>query len=136
MVLASRAAAWFVRNDDAGHIDAWAMLPGLHMVTAHDPDDRASPRVARHLPRFQNAPPPVPPDWSSWSLLLGDAEGPREAALSVPQAGGFGTACASLVGLPERGAPQWLFAAGPAGGAGFAPVALGGKIGGRDVRLL
>ena len=136
MVLASRAAAWFVRNDDCGVVDVWEMPPGLHMVTAHDPDDKASPRVARHLPRFQSAPPPVPPDWSGWSRLLGDTEGPREAALSVLPTGGFGTACASLVGLPEREAPQWLFAAGPANCTGFDPVALPGEIGGRNDRLL
>ena len=136
MVIAGRSAAWFVRNDDAGHLEAWAMPPGLHMVTAHDPDDMASPRVARHLPRFRSAPAPVPPDWSSWARLLGDTDGPREAALCVPPAGGFGTASASLVVLPEAGTPQWLFAEGPAACAGFTQVALGGKIGDWDVRLL
>ncbi len=124
LVLADRAAVWFVRNDEAGRLLASALAPGLHMVTAHDPDDPASPRVARHLPRFQAAAPPSPPDWAEWPLLLADADAPREAALSVRPAAGFGTACASLLGLPDAGAPEWLFAPGAAGVAEFAPVRL------------
>ena len=125
MVLADPTAVWFVRNDDAGEVTAWALEPGLHMVTAHDPDDVGSPRVARHLPRFRAANAPRPPDWESWARLLADNEGPREAALSVPPTGGFGTACASLVALPAEGRPVWLFAAGRAGQADFEPVKLG-----------
>ncbi len=103
---------------------SWMLPPGLHMVTAHDPDDMASPRVARHLPRFRAAAAPVPPQWQDWVRLLGDQEGPREAALSVAPQGGFGTACASLLGMPAQGSPHWLFAAGRAGEAAFRPVAL------------
>ncbi len=125
LVLADRAAVWFVRNDEAGRLLASALPPGLHMVTAHDPDDPASPRVARHLPRFQAAAPPEPPDWAEWPRLLADADGPREAALSVPPGAGFGTACASLLALPDAGGPEWLFAPGAAGVAGFSPVPLG-----------
>ena len=124
MVLADRQSVWFVRNDDAGDLAAWALEPGLHMVTAHDPDDTGSPRVARHLPRFRTANPPVPPDWTDWARLLADDDGPRNAALSVPPTDGFGTACASLVGLPAQGQPIWRFATGRAGHASFETVSL------------
>ena len=134
LVLADRSAVWFVRNDEAGRLHAEPLAPGLHMVTARDPDDEASPRVARHLPRFRAAAPPSPPDWAGWERLLADRQGPREAALSVPAEAGFGTVCASLLALPAEGPPHWLFAPGPAGQAGFAPVVAPG--GERAARLL
>jgi hypothetical protein len=125
LVLADRDAVWFVRNDEAGHIEARPLSPGLHMVTAHDPDDGVSPRVARHLPRFRQAPAPSPPDWRSWPRLLGDREGPRDAMLTVGSVGGFGTICASLLALPAAGPPTWLFAPGAIGQAEFAAITLG-----------
>ena len=125
LVLADRQAVWLVRNDDAGQMEARPLPPGLHMTTAHDPDDLASPRVARHLPRFAAAHPPTPPDWRCWPDLLADAAGPRAAALSVPPEHGFGTVCASLLAVPAQGTPTWLFAPGPAGMAPFHPVDAG-----------
>ena len=136
LVLASRESVWFVRNDDAGCLAAWALSPGLHMVTAHDPDDTASPRVARHLPRFESAKPPEPPDWGTWPPLLGDETGPRAAAISVPASNGFGTACASLLAIPDTGAPQWLFASGSAAATRFTAVDLTAGSGDRAARLL
>lgn len=112
MVLADRNGAWFVRAPGDGRPEAVRLTPGLHMVTAHDPDDLGSPRVVRHLPRFAAAGPPAPPNWSEWQALLSDTSG-GTAALNVPETGGFGTVCASLAGLPEAGPPVWLFAAGP-----------------------
>lgn len=128
LVLAARDGVWFVRNDEAGRVEATALTPGLHMVTAHDPDDLGSPRVARHLPRFRDAEPPAPPDWSSWARLLADDAGPREAALSVLPSSGFGTTCASLLALPESGPAIWLFAPNRAGIAPFyhVPIPPGG----------
>ncbi len=125
LVLADRGAVWFVRNDDGGALAASLLDPGLHMVTAHDPDDRGSPRVARHLPRFRAGAAPQPPDWAGWCRLLADDAGPREASLSVPPLDGFGTACASLVALPATGQPMWMFAPGMAGHTRFEPVVLG-----------
>ncbi len=99
LVVADRAGAYFLRGTGEGPIEAERLAPGLHMITAHDPDDMSSPRVARHLPRFRAAALPCPPDWGAWPALLADSEGPREAALHVPAAGGFGTVSRSLVAV-------------------------------------
>ncbi len=123
IVIADRESVWFVRNLGEDRPTAMQFTPGLHMVTARDPDDLESARVARHLPRFQAATPPEPPDWGTWPALLADKEGPPAAALNQRERGGFGTVCASLLGLPRDGAPAWLFAAGPPDLAPFRPVA-------------
>ena len=60
LVLADRDGGVFVRGLGHGHPDVVCVAPGVHMVTAHDPDDPDSPRVARHLARFQAAVPPTP----------------------------------------------------------------------------
>ena len=123
MVVADRTGAWFVRGLGAGRPDAWALEPGVHIVTAHDPDDPASARGMIHLPRFQGASPPDPGrgDWTAWTALLGDRSG-GEVAINMPERDGFGTVCSSLVGVPDAGAPVWLFAAGPPDLAPFCPV--------------
>ena len=127
MVIADRASAHFVRGLGAGQPEGWALPPGVHIVTAHDPDDPASIRGAAHLPRFQAAPAPDPErgDWTAWTTLLSDASG-GETAINVPARGGFGTVCSSLVGLPAEGPPVWLFAAGPPDRAPFQGVPLAG----------
>ncbi len=102
LVVADRAGAWFLRGTGEAAITAERLTPGVHMVTAHDPDDLASPRTARHLPRFRAAPLPAPPDWSTWPDLLADSEGPRASALFVPAQEGFGTVCTTLLGLGPR----------------------------------
>ena len=125
MILADRDGAWFLRGNGTGRPAATQLPPGVvHMVTAHEPDDEASPRVARHLPRFRAAPAPDPPDWSAWAALLADRAGPPGAAINVPPMAGFGTVCASLLGIPAEGAPAWLFAAGPPDRAAFELVPL------------
>src|SRR5437763_748069 len=81
------------------------LTPGLRMVTARDPDDSTSPRVARHLPRFAAAPPPEPPDdWASWAALLADRSGPPESQLNIAPRVGFGTVCSALAAVGEDGA--------------------------------
>lgn len=127
MVVADRHSTYFIRGLGHGRPEGWALPPGCHIVTAHDPDDSDSPRTREHLPRFTAAPPPDPAtgDWTAWQALLADGQGPRAAALNVPPQNGFGTVCSSLVGLPGSGAPEWLFAAGPPDRAAFFPVALG-----------
>jgi len=125
LVLADRDGAWFVRGRGSERPEAMALAPGtVHMITAHDPDDATSPRVARHLPRFRAAPAPEPPDWNAWTALLTDRAGPPGVAINVPPVGGFGTVCSSLLGIPAEGAPAWLFAAGPPDRAAFEAVAL------------
>lgn len=113
MVLADAVTAWFIAGLGNGRPEVTALPEGVSMVTAHPPNDRTSPRTARHLPLFQAAPPPAPPDWGLWPGLLGDSGGATAEALNVPPIGGFGTLCSSLVALGAAGARQWLFAPGP-----------------------
>ena len=122
LVLADGAGVWFVRNDDRGALTVTELAPGLHMMTAREPDDTSSARVARHLPRFRGAAAPEPPDWGEWPALLADGAGSRDAALNVPPEGGFGTVCSSLLGITAGRHVSWLFAAGRPGEAAFSPA--------------
>lgn len=123
MVIADRAETHFVRGLGEGRPEAIALKPGLHMITAHDPDSRDSPRVARHLPRLTAAPPPDPPDeWTAWTAILADRSGPPESQLNIVPRAGFGTVCSSLAALGAQGQAIWLFAPGPPDRAAFAPV--------------
>jgi hypothetical protein len=131
LVIADGRTAHFLRGLGAGRAEAVPLPEGVSMVTAHDPNDLASPRTRRHLPRFREAPAPDPDagDWHVWEALLADdshAEGVVAEALRVPPVGGFGTVCASLCAVAMTGRAVWRFAAGPAGVAPFAPVDLVG----------
>jgi uncharacterized protein with NRDE domain len=126
LVLADAAGAVFVRGLGRGRPQVQRLAPGLHMVTAHDPDSRESPRVARHLPRFAAAPAPDPVQgWQAWQDLLADQQGEPAEQLNVAPRGGFGTVCSSLLALPAKGPSVWLFAAGPPDAAPFRPVPTG-----------
>jgi hypothetical protein len=125
LVLADRTQVIFVRGLGYGHPQAQVLAPGLHMVTAHDPDDWGSPRVARHLPRLRVARPPDTDGWAAWQSILADRTGCQAEQINIEPRGGFGTVCTSLVALPANGMPCWLFAAGPPDQAGFEPVPLG-----------
>jgi hypothetical protein len=128
MVVADRSSAWFLRGLGAGAPEAIPLPAGLTMVTAHDPNDLASPRTARHLPRFRAAPVPDPEagDWAAWEALLADADHPAEAGaaaqLNIPPTAGFGTVSASLLGLGPPGRRVWRYADGRPGVAGFRTV--------------
>ncbi|MFC7477838.1 NRDE family protein [Dankookia sp. GCM10030260] len=129
MAVADRHGGIFLRAEGHGRPQVLPLPPGLSMITAHDPNDLASPRTARHLPRFRAAPVPDPgtADWRSWEALLADdsiAES-RADALRVPPTDGFGTVCASLLAIAADGALGWRFAAGAAGAAEFRPVGTG-----------
>lgn len=126
MVVADRREAFWLRSTGEGApVEAFAVPPGLHMVTAHDLDDSRSSRIATHLPRFRAAPEPDPAagDWTGWAGLMAsrlfDAEkGPR-GAMTVVMDGGFGTVSSSLIAVPapqrtDEGA-KWLFATGRPG---------------------
>ncbi len=113
LALADASGAVFVRGLGHGHPQAHALAPGVHMVTAHDPDDPDSPRVARHLARFAAAPPPVPGDWGAWPDILADRSGAAGEQINVVPRGGFGTVCSSLLAVSADGRIDWRFAAGP-----------------------
>lgn len=122
LVIADAATAWFIKGLGEGRPLAQTLPEGVSMVTAHDPNDASSPRTRRHLPRFHAAQPPDPDagDWAGWEALLRDSGGARAEQLQVPEAGGFGTVCSSLIALGAAGARIWRFAASP--GAAFAPI--------------
>ncbi len=126
LVLADREGAIFQRASGSGAIESFLLPPGVHMITAHDPDDEESPRVARYLGRFRAAPPPNPEadEWEAWKTILADRTGPPGSEINVPERAGFGTVSASLLALPRHGRPIWLFAAGPPDRAPFRPVKL------------
>lgn len=124
LVLADRTGARVLRGLGRGRPDAIALSPGTHMVTAHDPDDPTSPRVARHLPRLAAAAPPDTDGWAAWRAILTDRDGSAAEQINVVPRAGFGTACAALLALGADGAMRWAFAPGPPHEAAFAPVAL------------
>ena len=124
VVVADRTGAWFIRGLGRGRADGRQLSPGLHMVTAHDPDDLDSPRVARHLPRFRAASPPEADDWRAWRAILADRTGSAAEQINVAPRGGFGTVCSSLLSLPAQRSPIWLFAPGAPDEAPFTRVEL------------
>jgi hypothetical protein len=102
---------------------------GLSMITAHDLNDPAAPRIHHYLPRFRAAPVPAPEadDWSGWIELLADRAGPDGDplnAMTIVTDGDYGTLCSSLVALPAVGRPLMKFATGRPGEAPFEPVPL------------
>ena len=120
MVLADRDGGWFISGLGRGPSHAAALPAGVSMVTAYDPNDRESPRTARHLPRFQAA----EPGWEAWRGLLSDQGGEPAEQINVVPRGGFGTVSSSFLTLPADGDPVWLFAAGAPHQAAFLPVNL------------
>jgi uncharacterized protein with NRDE domain len=129
-VIADPHQAFFVRSLGRGQPEARQLPDGYTMVTAHEPNDPASPRIRRHLPRFRAAPPPDPErdDWASWAALLADSDHDpligRAEALNVPPTDGFGTVSSSLLALDALGGVRWLFCPGPPDSAAFYPVPL------------
>jgi hypothetical protein len=126
LVIADQRAAIFVRGLGRGRPESWPLPSGVSMVTSHDPNDTASPRVARHLPRLRAAAAPEPGNWAAWQTILADRGGAEAEQINVGPRGGYGTSCSSFVAWPQTGAPLWLFAAGPPDTAPFVPVGLNG----------
>ena len=120
LIVADRHAAYYLRGLGKGAVVTQKLTPGTHVVTAHDPDDMASPRIARNLPLFRQAPLPDPPDWSSWVGLLSDAAPPAESAINVRPKSGFGTVSSTLVAA--GGTMAFLAANGPPDAAQFRAV--------------
>ena len=125
MLIADRERAYYLCGLGYGHAEVTALDPGTHMIATAGPDDMKIPRIARHLPRFQAAPMPEPPDWKTWIALLSDRSLPAGSELNIPPRSGFGTGNSSLLGVPaDHDAPaSWLFAAGPPDRAPFESVA-------------
>ena len=124
MVIADRTGATFIRGAGYGLPSAQRLPSGVSMITAHDPNDMDSPRVARHLARFRDAAAPEPDHWDAWRAILSDRSGPSGSQMNVVPRGGFGTVCSSLLAIPAAGYPVWLFAAGAPDRAPFEPVRL------------
>jgi hypothetical protein len=125
MVLADGTGAWFVRGAGHGHPTAASLPPGVSMITAHDPNDLASPRTARHLSRFEAAAQPSGADsWQAWRDILADRRGDPAEQINVVPENGFGTVCSCFVVLPVGGDPIWLFAGGAPHEAAFRPVTI------------
>lgn len=146
MLLADSDGGYWLRSEGGagGHIELHPLPPGLHMLTARDIDDRASPRIDRYLPLFEKAavPDPVTGDWTEWRNLMAATEhdpeaGPRGAMTIRSEDGsgnGFGTVSSSLIALPRPTGPGeallkpvWLFAPGAPDTTDYAPVSLDQK---------
>ena len=133
LVLADNSGAYWLRHDGSARIARRTVPPGLSMFTAHDRNSPDSPRVQRHLPRFETAaaPDPAADDWDSWAKLLASkgnyGNGASEqAAMCISTPPGFGTVNASLIALPAAQSltrrPVWRFAAGPPDEFSFAVI--------------
>jgi hypothetical protein len=137
LFLSDGERAFWLRHlgEGAEAIEVIAVPPGLSMLTAHDLNDTASPRIARYLPRFREAPVPDPGtgDWSAWEALLAerDAEDPS-LGLTLALPSGFATVSSSLLALPGRPRtlresprqPIWRYAEGPPDRAPFQDLSL------------
>ena len=134
MVVAdNRTAYWLATREDGRDILWVTPLPrGLSMLTAGERNDPESPRIAAHLPAFENAFPPDPEagDWAAWERLMrarGGESGPIGDMCVVTDAG-FGTLSSSLIALPAPSLaprrPIWRFAAGRPDRTPYEPVDL------------
>lgn len=127
LAIADTRDAFWIRSDGA-LLGVHPIPEGISMLTAHDLDDPACPRIRRHLGDFQAAPLPDPAqgDWRAWrDLLTRRAEtGPADAML-IETESGFETVSSALIALAAPPTPPvFLFAAGPPDHAPFEPVAL------------
>lgn len=125
MAIADRTGAAFVRGAGRGHPVVFPLSFGVWMITAHDPNDPDSPRVARHLARFRDAAAPDPAHWDEWRAILADQSGPDGEQINVIPRGGFGTVSSSFLAIPAVGGAVWLFAAGAPHQTPFTPVVAG-----------
>lgn len=134
VIVDNRDACWV--SGDGRRIRVAALSPGLSMLTAHDIDDPASPRVRRYLNTFRGAvaPDPASGDWSSWTSLLAERApddpaagmviGPRDPGV------GYGTVSSTLIALPaareidKPRRPIMLYADGAPDRVAHAPIGM------------
>ncbi len=126
----NRDAYWLALRNGAGRgvIDVQSLPLGLSMITAHDRNDRSSPRIRQFLPLFESAEAPRPEagNWEEWKAILASrscqpADDPG-SAMAIVTPHGFGTSSSSLIALPALGqerAPIWLFAEGCPGAQAY-----------------
>lgn len=133
MVIGDGRSLYWLRHDGE-RIEARPIAPGFHMLTAHELDDRASPRIAAYFDPFRAAAKPDPEtgDWQAWTDLLARrrSQGPpgqEDAALCIVRDDGFGTVSSALLALPADPTvrPVWLFCPGRPGESPYEPVDLG-----------
>jgi hypothetical protein len=137
MVVADNRDAFWLRADGS-RITRHPIAAGLHMLSALELDDPASPRIKAYMDRFASLPPPRPDaaggDWGGWPELMADTGtgGPDDEeapSMCFIRPNGFGTVSSSLIALPAAdlspAPPVWRFAAGRPDQAAYEPV--GGK---------
>lgn len=132
MVVADNRDAYWIRADGT-RVSVHPIAEGLHMISAHDLNDRAGPRIDAYLDRFRAAAVPRPEagEWTEWAALMADPGGEGRGgeeppAMCFTRPNGFGTVSSSLIALPAMGAeaePVWRFAAGRPDAAPFEVVA-------------
>lgn len=135
MVVADNRDAYWLKSlgpEGDGRVVVEELPAGLSMITAHDRNDPASPRIRLYLPRFEAAQTPDAEsgDWSAWEALLAGQDfdagsGPNEA-MTVVTDYGFATLSSSLIALPAPGSAArpaiYRFAAGRPGRAAYEKV--------------
>lgn len=121
LIVADNRDAFWLKSEGHGPIQVTAITAGLHMISAMDLNDGASPRIATYHPRFTAATVPDPDanDWHDWQALMADGDSGSDteetAAMCFLRPSGFGTVSSSLIALPEMGSeqpPRWWFAPG------------------------
>jgi len=122
LLICDSLGCYWIKNSGENispQVEVISIVPGLHMLTAHELDDINSHRTKVWLKQFQNAATPNPGsnDWHAWHTLMSRRDAPDEfgphAAMNVDLAGGFGTVSSTLIALPASGSAQevvWLFA--------------------------
>jgi hypothetical protein len=114
----AKQAFWLCSPGDGAAVRAEPIPEGLSMITAHDLNDDASPRIKHYKPLFEAATPPdvETGDWSEWQALMGDYRDGNEASMTISTPTGFATVSSSLLALPGPGRhgvkPRWLLAPG------------------------
>ncbi len=120
----NRNAYVLLHRSETEALELQDLPPGLSMVTARDPNDAGSPRIARYRKLFESAQPPDPVtgDLGDWQALLAATDsdsGEPSGAMKITGMGDFATTSSAVLALP---APAWppakavfLFAPGPPG---------------------
>ncbi|MDH5188825.1 MAG: NRDE family protein [Rhodospirillaceae bacterium] len=126
LVIADRFNAfWLCLKDGGKSVNKAPIAEGVSMITAHDLNDTASPRIAHYLPLFDNATPPEPDagDWTEWQDIMASSKSPSKRPedainieeIDIPGVGRFATKSSSLMAISnpkaamERLSSIWLF---------------------------